>query len=153
MLIIFTAVTALFVFRYEQYVDENILMAEESIKSKGFTLDRINKQKWEWTDSNGITSGYAYLGKGNGYSDEIIVLTYTNSKHLIQEVVILSHTETYSYYNQLIKKNFFEKLLDKNLSEMFDSMEIDVVSGATISCEAILSAINESYREAEVIDN
>ncbi|TVQ20016.1 MAG: 4Fe-4S binding protein [Bacteroidetes bacterium] len=125
------------------------VMAEEFLHSSPYHASRVNDIKWELTDSLGRNAGFAYLSKGSGYSGDIILLTLTDNDFRITHNRVLDHSETYSYYQKLHQQNFFENLKGKHAAISRQANSVDIISGATVSCMAIIQAIEASYLKAE----
>ncbi len=124
-------------------------MADEFMFNSGYHTSRVHDIKWELSDSLDNEAGYAYLGKGSGYSGDITLLTLTDNDFRIIDIQVLDHSETYSYFQKLHQQNFFEQLQGRHAAMNRQANSVDIVSGATVSCMAILQAIEASYLEAE----
>ncbi len=125
------------------------VLAEEFLHSSAYHATRVHDIKWKLTDSLGNEAGYAYMGKGSGYSGDITLLTLTDNDFRIKNIQVLDHSETYSYYQKLQQQNFFGHLQGKHTAMSRRANTVDIVSGATVSCMAIVQAIEASYLEAE----
>ncbi|MBW6480768.1 MAG: FMN-binding protein [Bacteroidales bacterium] len=124
-------------------------MAEEFLHNSAYQATRVHDIKWRLSDSLNNEAGYAYLGKGSGYSGDITLITLTDKDFRIKDIRILDHSETYSYFQKLHQQNFFQHLQGKHTAMSQQANPVDIVSGATVSCMAIVQAIEASYLEAE----
>ena len=82
-----------------------------------------------------------YIGTGAGYGGTIkLEVTVAGGK--IQDIKILSHSETPAYFNRV------KKILDK-IIENQGVDGIDTISGATISSKGILTAVSACVSQAK----
>ncbi len=131
------------------FADENQYLAQNNILSKGYKYERIIPAKWRITDSLKNYAGYAYLGTGEGYGGPMAVLTYTDTANVITDVEVIIHSETHSYYQKLYEENFFQGLLHLHPLKLKNENEIDIISGATLSCNGIIEGITAGYSKGE----
>ncbi len=101
-------------------------------------------------DSGGKLSGVVFITskvppKVNGYGGEIPTAVGIDTKGKITGLLPLENNETPSYFNRLKETGFFQKL--KGKSVVSDELEeVDVVTGATISSDALKTDIKLSGR-------
>jgi len=90
-------------------------------------------------------------GKANGYGGPLEVAVLADSSGNIMNIELVSYNETYSYIKKLKSKNYFRQYQDKALNSKFQIKDdIEAVSGATISSNAIALAAKEAaYNIAE----
>ena len=69
-----------------------------------------------------------------GYNDEIDLLVGLDSHGRVTAVRLLSHHETPVYMASVLADGFLERYKERSL---LDPWEVDVVSGATVTCRAI----------------
>ncbi|MDZ7837899.1 MAG: FMN-binding protein [Actinomycetota bacterium] len=94
--------------------------------------------------------GYAFLASGNGYGGEISIMVGLDADLDIKDVSIVSHTETPGLGSRVTEDAFtgqFEGLSAQKIALSSAGGEIDAISGATISSEAVTSAIKETMEE------
>ncbi len=88
------------------------------------------------------------IADGKGYGGPFVlgiraIKTETSAK--IQEVVVLSHKETPSYLQKLVREKFFNQFINKSLtSDFLHDKDVDGVSGATVSSKGFTKAIAKS---------
>lgn len=82
-----------------------------------------------------------YYGEGKGYQGYITVQVEVD-EHFIKSVEITEHSETKSYMNEEMAL-FIQGIIDNN------SLDIDAVSGATATCDGILSAVIAALDQAK----
>ncbi|MEW6042061.1 MAG: 4Fe-4S binding protein, partial [Elusimicrobiota bacterium] len=80
--------------------------------------------------------------KERGYSGEIELAVKTDSEGNILSVDVLKHSETSIYVNAYNLSKFLKSLAGKNVNEKLQpGKNVDAISGATLTTEAILTAI------------
>jgi uncharacterized protein with FMN-binding domain len=88
-------------------------------------------------DSLGYIANYSM----QGYGGPVQVFVLTDSSGYIKEIFLGEHSETLAYINKLKRTGYFEQYKGKKLNSKFQLNEdIDAVSGATISSNAIANA-------------
>lgn len=126
-----------------------IQKAEEELVDQNYKFERKQETKWLLKNNVDQPEGFAYLGEGQGYAGEIIILVITDPKTQIQDISVIKHAETPSYFQRLVDNRFFEQLSGKDPENIGEQDDIDIVSGATISCAGTLQAIENAYRRGE----
>lgn len=98
-------------------------------------------------DGNETLVGYAGTGEATGYAGPIQVLVGVDTEGQIVGVQVLEHRETPGFFRRLYEQTFFEQFLGRNYaSNLSLGGDLDAVSGATISSEAVARAIREEVR-------
>lgn len=101
---------------------------------------------------NGETIGYIFTNMSKGYGGDVKVMTAVDTTGKILGVAILdAANETPGLGQNVTKENFYSQFKDKS-GEIFvkkngadsSKMEIDAVTGATISSKAVANAVNEA---------
>jgi Na+-translocating ferredoxin:NAD+ oxidoreductase RnfG subunit len=103
-------------------------------------------------DRDGKTIGIAFVTSNippevNGYVDEIDVLVGMDLKGVVTGVVILSHRDTPQYIDRIVSGGFLKRFVGRSQSAGFD--EIEAITGATISSDAIKRDIQTAIFEVE----
>lgn len=89
--------------------------------------------------------GYVILFKERGYQSDIYVATYINNDGLIKNIRTIKHNETPSFFTRIENSYFFTQFIDMKIKDGFSiDSNIDAVSKATISSNAITKAIHNS---------
>lgn len=89
--------------------------------------------------------GYLSQASAQGYGGPLQVLILSDSTGKIMEMDLLHHTETNAYVAKLRNKRYFEQYPGKGVNDSFLIRDdISIVSGATISCNAIALASREA---------
>ncbi|MCG8319858.1 MAG: 4Fe-4S binding protein [Cytophagales bacterium] len=71
-----------------------------------------------------------------------------NRDTIIEDVVVVSERETRSFFNRLLKNDFFEQFKGLSISNRFETGEtIDGLSGATVSSVAFTRAIRKAAHQ------
>lgn len=106
---------------------------------------------FEAKTKDGEQAGYAFLVNGKGYGGVISVMVGVNKEGQLTGMDILNHSETPGlgaeadqepFKSQIVGKKATEKLLVAKGSS--DGQKVDAISGATITSEAVVTAINEA---------
>ncbi|MFO8056705.1 MAG: 4Fe-4S binding protein [bacterium] len=81
-----------------------------------------------------------------GYVDEINTMVVVDKTGTIRTVRILAHRETPPYMRKILRRDFLEKFVGRNVKE--DLQEIDTVTGASITADAIKEDVLQASRLA-----
>ena len=102
---------------------------------------------------DGEKLGYAFTASGSGYGGVIDILVGLNSNFEIEGVSIISQTETPGVGARITESSFtdqFKGLTINDIALKSGGGKIDAITGATISSNAVVSAIRD--RMSEVLD-
>jgi uncharacterized protein with FMN-binding domain len=88
-------------------------------------------------------------GEGTGYRGKITVLAGLKDKETIENIIIISQIEDFSYWNRLELNNFFAQFIELNVEECYPSYSflpggVDSVSGATYSSKGVTNAVRDA---------
>ena len=89
------------------------------------------------------SSNYLVFSESVGYSGKVKVLTTYSSGLSIEKIDIVSHSETYSYFQRLNENDFFDGFTGIEVQN-FESEKPDAITGATKSTDAINKAVSVS---------
>lgn len=99
------------------------------------------------TQAQASIAGYAMRSSATGYSGPVDVLVGVDPAGNVIGVQILDYKETPGFFRLLPLNNFFDQFLNKRYTDpMQIGEDIDGVSGATLSAEAVALAIRHSVR-------
>ncbi len=124
----------------------------ESVIYSNFTkakiIKKISEKFYYLYDSKKMfvkPSSLLSIADSKGYSGPIkIGVNYSKEGEII-DVKVLHQTETPGFFRMVIKAKFIDQYIGKNIEENFElDKNIDAVSGATISCVGINSAIQKA---------
>lgn len=106
-------------------------------------------------DAKGNLLGYVFnsqeYGVDNlGYYEDVPVLVVTDKAEKIQSVSIINSLETPSYVRDVYSSGFMQKWNGKKIKEL-NSVEVDAVSGATFTTEAVIQ--NMKLISTKAIEN
>lgn len=106
--------------------------------SSNAVIDAINEAIAE----AGIGSGDAYVGVGDGYGGDVELEVVLDGDSIVA-INVLSQKET---------ANLGDNAIDEMIAKIVDnqSTDVDVESGATVSSNAVISAVNNALEEAGV---
>ena len=134
----------------KRITEKNDLEQIGSILNSGNDYSVVNNNKWLILDESGGIQGYLYNGEGRGYNGKVRIATVTKTDGSIISVSLISHTETPSFVNKILRRNYTERFTGLEAGELLNSEEnADVISGATITCNAIREGIKDGYVSGE----
>lgn len=88
---------------------------------------------------------YVAVGTQSGYGGPLVVGPIINEEGIIEQVLLLDNKETHSFIQKLSNRGFFKQFEGKHIRDpLMMNLDIDAVNGATISCDAITSAVHFS---------
>ena len=123
---------------------ETLRILEEKI-SGGRELTKISDNPLIYETPalrEGSFSGYYVITGTQGWGGPLRIATAINKQGFVQDVLVLSHKETPSFFNKLQRKDFFIQFKEKSIASPFLPKEtIDTITQATISSEAFTKAI------------
>ena len=115
-----------------------------SEKLHNTNLLKIDEQTYYYEDSD-HTLTYFPLGKERGYGGALTVATNINNEGIIDNIIVMEHNETVSFFNKITNRGFFKQFIGRNISDaLIEDQDIDIISGATISSVAFAKAIRTS---------
>lgn len=91
--------------------------------------------------AEGAFIGYGVITDASGYGGKVGVLSIVDGNGTIKKVVILKDYETPAYKDKVLSTGLLEKIGGRHVQESL--VELDGVSGATMTTEAILSAVQK----------
>lgn len=102
---------------------------------------------YEAKKGTGQKIGHAAIGKASGYAGPLTAVTSIDGTGKIINVVIVGHKETIPFFSKVLAKEFPGSLAGKNYNDPFiPGEDVDSVSGATLSLNALLKATREAAR-------
>lgn len=146
--LVITLLITLAVFMGKSRSEQSVIqLLQSNLSEYDLDLRPVNNNKWIAEGNNGIL----YLGSGLGYNGEVKVIIHVDSDGTIKKILPVYHQETPSYFKKIEKKLFFEHFTGKNISDFQKKQSVDVISGATITSNAIIDAVKTGYAEGENI--
>ena len=100
--------------------------------------------------SDGAVAGYAFLAAGRGYSGDIDILVGLEDEVTIKGVTIISQSETPGLGNRITENFFTSVFAGINIDDIAlkqDGGQIDAITGATISSQAVVEAVRDAAIE------
>ncbi len=96
--------------------------------------------------------GYAYVGEGPGYGGAVRVLVGVDgSNGQILGISIVSHSETPGLGSRIEEESFRRQFVGKTLDDPIAlGTDIDVLTGATVSSQAVVDAVRGGFEDASV---
>lgn len=87
---------------------------------------------------------YVGLGTAWGYGGNLEVASVTDSLGRVEEVLLVDNSETFSYIKKMVDRKYFHQFKGRQIDEAFViNHDLDAVSGATVTSEAISRAVQE----------
>lgn len=88
---------------------------------------------------------YISLGEGAGFGGKITTLSLIDSTGRIVDIKVLNHSETHSFFEKVMNKNFLREFIGHDFNELIKgNVPIDAISGATYTSHGIHDAIMKS---------
>ncbi len=98
-------------------------------------------------DANGETIGYAAVGEGSGYGGPIKVIVGTDLMGNILGMRIIENHETPGFFRLVDSTGFLDQFIEKTITSPLSlESDIDGISGATVTSEAIAASLRQSVR-------
>ncbi len=94
--------------------------------------------------------GFAFAGEASGYAGPVRVMVGVDadSKQIV-DVAVLNHTETPGLGSRIESEEFRSQFRGKTVeSPLRISQDIDNITGATLSAEAVAQAVRNNFSEA-----
>lgn len=101
----------------------------------------------------GNTQGLLLESSTKGYAGSIRVLIGMNNEGRVEGVKILDQDETQGMGNGISQRWFVNQFKGKSLKDhLIVKSDIDAVSGATVSSQAVANAVRSSLKKAEAFN-
>ena len=117
-------------------------------------LDRDNEViYYEAFDDEGMLIGYAFVSVKDGYAGPIEVAGAIDLNYRVVAITIMRQTETPGLGDKITTPRFLDQFTNVTVEELHLSPhgEIDAITGATISSQAVVDAIREKTMEIEAM--
>ncbi len=101
-------------------------------------------------DSDRAGVGYAFLAVGKGYGGDIKILVGLEDETTIKGITIISQSETPGLGSRIAESSFASKFAGLNIGDVAikqDGGQIDAITGATISSQAVVDAVRTTAME------
>ncbi|NLL01141.1 MAG: FMN-binding protein [Clostridiales bacterium] len=98
----------------------------------------------EITDDSGAVTAYSVVSEARGFAPKPITweIVFENDAKTIREVKVVSHAETPGYGANMEEASYLDKYKGISATE---TSEIDGISGATVTTDAIRLLVNNAY--------
>ncbi len=92
--------------------------------------------------------GFMIENTAGGYEGEILYFTIVDDEGYIKGVEVIEHTETPGIGAQIEREEFRGQFASKHYTDSFTAgEEIDIISGATISSQAMIASVRNTMQE------
>lgn len=97
--------------------------------------------------------GYAFVGEANGYGGVVRILVGVDEQtDQILQLKVLEHTETPGLGSKIENESFRNQFVGLKQSDSIKLGEdIDVISGSTVSSQAVVEAVRQGFDDAVAI--
>ncbi|HZK35318.1 MAG TPA: FMN-binding protein [Bacillota bacterium] len=98
-------------------------------------------------------SGYTLKIANMAYGGELILIVGINVDGTVEGIRIMQHKETPGLGANAQKPKFYDQYVDKTAQTHIDSDEVSVISGATITTNAVTASVNAAidYYNSELV--
>ncbi|WP_407355580.1 Rnf electron transport complex subunit RnfG [Methanolobus sp. WCC5] len=124
---------------------------------EGDSIDQDGEREVHYyrvTDNTGNIIGYAFFNRYPGYGGQILVAGGTDSSFTtLKGMNVLSHEETPGLGSRIEEPQFRNQFKDvpiESLALTSSGGSIDAITGATVSSNAVVDALNAKIREVRV---
>ncbi len=125
--------------------DQTMRQIRNYFPVKDYTINKTEGSDAVWKLSGENNKGYLSKANGKGYAGSVTVLAEYSNDYQVRSVIILSHQETPSYFKKVLQKDYLDYFTQKKWDHFFKkNREIDVISGATKSSEAIYRGVQSA---------
>ena len=94
--------------------------------------------------------GYAFLATGKGYGGDIDILVGLEDEQTLKGITIVTQSETPGLGSRIIESSFVSEFVGANIDDIFlkkDGGQIDAITGASISSEAVVDVVRNTAME------
>ena len=100
--------------------------------------------------SDNTLVGYAFLATGKGYGGDIDILVGLEDEQTLKGITIVTQSETPGLGSKIIESSFVSEFVGANIDDIFlkkDGGQIDAITGASISSEAVVDVVRNTAME------
>ena len=100
--------------------------------------------------TDGAKIGYAFMAVGKGYGGNIDILVGLEDEATIKGITIISQSETPGLGSRIAESSFADKFTGLVISDIIlkqDGGQMDALTGATISSQAVVDAVRTTAME------
>ena len=134
------------VFLPEKKADERIYL-KEIAPGIEFPEKKTNPPHYQSSEGIAAFNTYDIVPSVRGYAGPIKILLALSPDGKITGIKILEHKETKNYVHYMESPEYLQKFLGKSVNDPFEAdKDVDAISRATVSVEAMAKTIKESSR-------
>lgn len=135
---------------YNQASAADCLPEMKGIAGQGSELKRIGGQLYE-ARRDGELLGYFDRQSAVGYAGPIEALVFIGADGKLKEAVVVSQTETPSFFSRVVSEGFIKKLKGKEANSLFElGADLDAVTRATYTSRGIAEAVRKASHHIAV---
>jgi electron transport complex protein RnfG len=117
---------------------------ENSLQGIFPNMSKVEFENDIYTIYDGDTKiGYAFKASGIGYGGTIDIIVGLEDENTVKGITILSHNETPGLGSRIVEEPFTSQFSGASINEM----QIDGITGSTISSTAVIEAVRETALE------
>ncbi len=128
--------------------EEEIMIMLEDIFPQ--MTDFIFEDDMYYILEEGQEIGHAFIARGTGYGGEISIMVGLDTDLTIKDISIITHTETPGLGSKIEEEEFTSQFRGLDMPQLAlsrDQGQIDAITGATVSSEAVALAIREEMEQ------
>jgi hypothetical protein len=92
--------------------------------------------------------GYLAPGRGAGFGGDLILMVAVSPKGEVLNAAVAAHKETPSFFRRVLKSDLIPSICGKFYNDPLQiKKDIDGISGATYTCEALAEAVRRASRQ------
>lgn len=130
---------------------EKIIPSKKDLKRAGYSdvkLSEIQPGIWRIINKDSVSGGMVisssyFSGNIKGYGGSIPILIFLDSNRVIEKIVLLGNQENPDFISDVVNSHVFKSWQGKTVNEALN-LNVNAISGATISSEAIIKSIKLS---------
>jgi Na+-translocating ferredoxin:NAD+ oxidoreductase RnfG subunit len=135
------------VFLPEKKIDERAYLKEIAPDTR-FSEKQGDPPHYKSQDNIAAFNSYDIVPSIRGYAGPIKLLLALNSNGEITGIRILEHKESESYVRYMLTPGYLKQFLGKKINDPFEAgSDIDAISRATVSVNALAATVRDSSRE------
>ncbi|WP_035415970.1 FMN-binding protein [Ferrimonas kyonanensis] len=116
-----------------------------SLLPASLSLQQTAADRFAVVTKDGQQHGWLTLGRGNGYGGTTTLASQVSMSGQVQQLAVLGIKDTRSYVDKVVDAQLIQPLLGQPLSA---AINIDAISGATITSNALLHAVAAAHDNA-----
>jgi len=132
---------------------QTLEMLQEIFPEANFYIFDESKEIYTMYDNGRYEIGYAFYAEGRGYGGKMVILVGLKDKETIKGIIVVSHYESWWYWDRLVESNFFDQFIGLKIEDCAlkryggGGGQVDGITGATVSSKAVVDIVREAALE------